>query len=69
MLEALKHNNTLQSFTLDCSGTDMSYESGLALAEAPKHNHMLQSFGGFVREGLPCVGCNKRHVRFVFVNT
>ena len=44
MSEALKHNTTLQSFTMESRCTSYSDKSGVSMAEALGHNWALQSF-------------------------
>ena len=46
--EAIKHNATLQSFSLDVCDTQIDNQAGLAMAEAIKHSVALQSFSLYV---------------------
>ena len=44
MAEALRHNMTLQSFTMDACYTSLGDTSGVVMAEALRHNTTLQPF-------------------------
>ena len=55
--QAIKHNGTLKSFSMDAVGTRVGDETGLAMAEAIKHN-------GCLMWNHPCSGAKRFSVPY-----